>query len=275
MLRLAQFKLVAAGDHAENTAACVEGLFRDVSELKDAQLRIMLDSVALASVLNTIRIASSIPRWVELLQRFKANVEASPVLKDFKKLTMEASQTIGLTFHGAVFSVGSSQVQSVRRLEDIFIDLDQLSDTDRSLWLESVDYPLLVNPPWTAEASRNELNAADAEERYKRMALLAQKWGLRALAVQCYIARAVMFDEYMDNEKGARAALDESVAALGEDVATSRARARVFWRHNRDHGAVEILRDIAHLVGRDSQIDRAFALREGAISAAKALLGNY
>jgi hypothetical protein len=77
-----------------------------------------------------------------------------------------------------------------------------------------------------------------------------------------------MFDEYMDDEKGARAALHESVAALGEDVATSRARARVFWRHNKHHDAVEILRDIAHLIGRDSQIDRAFALREGAISAA-------
>jgi hypothetical protein len=72
----------------------------------------------------------------------------------------------------------------------------------------------------------------------------------------------------MDAEKGAREALDESVAALGEDVAISRARARIFWRHNKYQDAVAIVRDIAHLIGRDSPIDRAFALREGAISAA-------
>jgi hypothetical protein len=156
----------------------------------------------------------------------------------------------------------------------ILIDLDRVSGPERSLLLEgfeslSSDYSLLVNPPWTEEQRRNELNAADAAERYKRMALLIQKWRMRALAIQCYVARAVMFDEYIKDEKGAQAALDEAVAALGEDVVISRARARVFWRHNKYHDAVRILRGIADVVGRDSPIDRAFAMREAAISAAK------
>jgi hypothetical protein len=38
---------------------------------------------------------------------------------------------------------------------------------------------------------------------------------------------------------------------------------------SKHHDSLEILRDISHLIGRDSQIDRAYALREGAISAAK------
>jgi hypothetical protein len=269
MLRLAQFKLLAAGDDANKIADCVDSLFREVSEVKDVQLRTVLDGTALASVLNTIGIASSVPQWVALLHRFKVSVDTNPVLNYFKESTIEASQGTGLTFYGAVFSVGIGQLPSVKRLEEILIDLDRLSDADRSLWLESADYPLLVNPPWVAEQSRNELNAADAAERYQRMALMTQKWGLRALAIQCHIARAIMFDEYMEDEMGARAALDETVAALGEDVAISRARARVFWRHNKHHAAIEIVRDIAHLIGRDSPIDRAFGLREAAISAAK------
>jgi hypothetical protein len=69
-----------------------------------------------------------------------------------------------------------------------------------------------------AEARRNELNPADAAERYKRMALLAQKLKLRALAIQCHVACAVIFDECMNDEFGALAALDEAVAALGEDA---------------------------------------------------------
>jgi hypothetical protein len=35
------------------------------------------------------------------------------------------------------------------------------------------------------------LNPVDAAERHKRMALLAQKWKLRALAIQCHVACAV------------------------------------------------------------------------------------
>ncbi|SFN02720.1 hypothetical protein SAMN05216573_10785 [Bradyrhizobium sp. Rc3b] len=269
MLRLAQFKLVAASNENERIARCADSLFEEIGGLGIAELRTVLEGVALATILNTIGIASSISDWVALLQRFKSALETNQVLEAFKNSTLAAAQSTGLTFHGALFSIGSSQLKTVKRLEEIFNDLDGLSDADRATWLQSVDYSLLINPPWTIEQSKAELDAANAAERYERMAVLALKWGLRALAIECYIARAVMFDEYMDDEKGAGDALDLSVAALGEDVATSRARARICWRRNRHQEAVKIVRDIAHLLGRESQVDRAFALREGAISAAK------
>jgi len=274
MLRLAQFKLVASDKNANETASCVEALFREISAEPDAQMRDMFEDIALASVVNTIGIGSWVPNWIDLLQRFRTKVESSPILHAFKEATENASKDVGGTFYGMVFSIGTAHLQSVKRLEEIFIDLDRLSAAKRSVWLEgfesvSRDYSLLVNPPWTEEQRRNELNATEAAERYKRMALLAQKWELRALAIQCYVARAVMFDEYMDDEKGSQAALDEAAAALGEDVVISRARARVYWRHNKHHDALRILRGIADVVGRDSPIDRAFAMREAAISAAK------
>src|SRR5262249_29664405 len=148
------------------------------------------------------------------------------------------------------------------------------SGADRSVWLEAfenhpADYSILVDVAWTAEWHCNELNAVDAAERYRRMALLAQKWKVRGLAIRCYIAGAVMFDEYINDETGALAAIDEAVAALGEDVVIARARARIFWRHDKHQEAVAILSSIADVVGRDSPIDRAFAMREAAISAAK------
>jgi hypothetical protein len=65
------------------------------------------------------------------------------------------------------------------------------------------------------------------------------------------------------------AALDEAVAALSEDVVIARARARIFWRHDKHQEAVTILHSIADVVGCDSPVDRAFAMREAAISAAK------
>jgi hypothetical protein len=236
-------------------------------------LRGMFESVALVSILSTIGIASMLTDWIELLRRFRALLEANPALKDLQKGTEKASQELGRTFYGMIFSIGIGHLQSVKRLEQIFGNLDGLSDAERHLWLEAfeshpADFSILVNPAWVAEARRNELNPADAAERYKRIALLAQKWELRALAIQCHVARAVMFDEYMNSESGALAVLDEAVEALGDDVAIARARAKIFWRNDKHQESVKILREIADMVGRDNPVERAFAMRKAAISAA-------
>ncbi len=150
---------------------------------------------------------------------------------------------------------------------------DRIDSADRSLWLEYFDhkpseYSLLVNPPWTAEALRKELKPAEEAERFSRMSALALKWGNQPLAIQCVVARVVMLDEYMDDEKGAHKIIDEAIARFGGNVVLLRARAKLFWRHSKHEDAVKILRGIADKIGLDSPIDRAFALREAAISAA-------
>jgi hypothetical protein len=50
-----------------------------------------------------------------------------------------------------------------------------------------------------------------------------------------------MFNEYMNDESGALAALDEAVAALGEDVVIARALAKIFWRNDKHQNSVKIL----------------------------------
>jgi hypothetical protein len=275
LLRLAQFRLVASSDDMQATAACVAALLREISEEKHDQLRGMLESLALGTILNTIGIASSVPNWVDLLQRFRSKLGSGEALgDDLVKAAEAASREVDRSFFSMLFSIGASSLPSVRRVEEIFLDLDRLSDVDRSVWFESfeshpADYGLLVNPSWLAEANRNELNAADAAERFKRMALMAGKWQLKSLAGECYIARAVMIDEYINDKSGALTALDEAEAALGNYVPISRARSRIHWRNHEYHDALQILRGIADVVGRDSPIDRAFAMREASISAAK------
>jgi hypothetical protein len=67
MLRLAQFKLVASKEEPKNTTACVNALLREAGEEPNSALREMFESVALASILNTVGIASLVPNWVELV----------------------------------------------------------------------------------------------------------------------------------------------------------------------------------------------------------------
>ncbi len=262
LLRMAQFKLLASGGETDEIAACVDALMREAGEEPNDEVRELLGSLALGSVLNTIGIASSVPNWVGLLQRFKASVERSPILQEYGKSAASAFKDAGITVYGMIFNIGSANLPSVKRLEELLVDLDGLSGADRAVWLEGferdpTDYSLLVNPPWTSEERRGELSPSDAAERYKRMAALAQKWGSKALERQCHIARAVMFDEYVNDEAAAQAAIDDGVAALGEDVAFSRARARIFWRNDKHADSVKILREIADVVGRESPVERA------------------
>ena len=58
MLRLAQFKLVASKEEPKDTTACVNALLREAGEEENSALREMFKSVALASILNTIGVAS-------------------------------------------------------------------------------------------------------------------------------------------------------------------------------------------------------------------------
>jgi hypothetical protein len=100
------------------------------------------------------------------------------------------------------------------------------------------------------------------------MAMVTASWGIRRLTLQCWIARGIMFDEYGNNREAAFQALDEAEAACGPDVLLARARAKVFWRAQDHLRALSILREIADVVGQDNFVERAFAIREAAISAA-------
>src|SRR5690606_16663468 len=73
---------------------------------------------------------------------------------------------------------------------------------------------------------------------------------------------------YADDFEGALRVLDEAAAENGDDVLIDRARAKVYWRAQDHERALSILRGIADVVGKDNNVERAFALREAAISAA-------
>lgn len=274
MLRMAQFKLFAAKGKSKEIVECANALFREVDEEQDPEIRDVLEVGAHACVLYTIGIASYLPDWLDLLQRFKAKAESNPELRELVVNTEAAMAEEGLTVYGIMFTIGSAKLNTVQRLEEILLDLDRLTPVDRSLWLESFDqkpgeYAILVNGPWTEELRKNQLSAAEAASRYERMGALALRWNKRALAAHCVAARVVMIDEYLNDQTAAHAAIDHAIDELGAEVVLLRARAKLFWRHDKHAEAVAVARGIADVVGLDSPIERAFALREAAISAAK------
>lgn len=270
MLRLVQFKVLAAGKEKGRIEPCVRALMRESGQM-EPEARDMFQIMSLGTVLGTMGIANHLDNWVELLLRFHAissgNEFSSKLLAD-----LEAQPGMGNSTAGMLFAIGSSNLTTVAKLEHVFDQLGRLEPEQRQMLLRPVgevtsDYAVLVNSPWVAE-QYDGLDALDAAERYQRMAAQTSTWGFRRITLQCWIARAVMLDEYADNFDGALRVLDEAVAENGEDVLIDRARAKVYWRAQ-DHGrALSILHGIADVVGKDNNVERAFALREAAISAA-------
>ena len=274
LLRLAQLKLIAETKNGSNILSCVTALLNEAKQETDSPMDSMFEKLALSSVLSIPSIADHLVTWISLLRRFRAIVETDPDMQKLKVNVEKASDGEDHNFYGTLFQIGAYGISSVARLGDVIDELDALDAEERALWLceydrKPDDYGILVNGPWLAEHNRKAVNATDAAERYKRMAEKTQSWGMRELAIRCHAARAVMLDEYGNDKEAGLRALDEGVTALGENVVLSRARAKVLWRHNDHSGAIKIMRGIADLVGRDNPIERAFAMREAAISAAK------
>jgi hypothetical protein len=274
MLRLAQFKLVAEGPDSDEISACVTALLKESAAGDDQELNAVFEILVLGTVLGTMGIADHLPNWIDLLLRMKEVIESSNTRYDLKAGFEAAQAEASANNYSMLFCVGVAGLSSVKRLQEIFASLDALTQDLRSLLLEAYervpgDYHVLVSAPWLAAQRKGVLDYADAASRYSRMAESAYRWGLSALAAECYAARSVMLDEYGEDAAAALRSLDDADAVLGENVVLSRARAKVLWRHNDHVGAVAIMRLIANRISPDSPIARCFALREAAISAAK------
>ena len=274
ILRLTQFKLAAATDAGNKIPDIVAALFNEISNIPEGEPRRALEAMAVPTVLSTRGVANYLENWVALLLRFKAMVEADELLQGLVANVEDAVDVASSSFFGALFSIGGARLASVERLERVINALDKLDADERALLLTPIDstlsdYDVFINDPWSAQRHSEAFDAADAAHRYRRMAEKTRSWGIRPLTLQCLVAQAVMLDEYQNNKEGALAVLEEAVATLGDDIILSRAIAKVHYHHDEHGTALEIVRSIADQVGGDSPVERVFALREAAISAAQ------
>ncbi|MEQ4185425.1 AAA family ATPase [Pseudomonas amygdali] len=272
VLRMVQFKVLATAKSRQAIPACVEALRREISRLPAGREKDAIYVSGLLVVLNFLGVANYLSDWFSILQEYRKFVQGNSLEPDLNFDTIE--QDVGP--HGGVsglFAVGIAELGSVSILENIVSQLNLLEPSDRKAYLEVIqdvtpDFSVLVNGPWVSQ-DRTMLDYKDAAARYSRMANYTHDWGIPSLTIQCWIARAVMFDEHANDQQAALRVLDEAVARCGNDVLLARARAKIYWRAQKHPEALLILRGIVDIIGKDNCVERAFALREAAISAAK------
>lgn len=272
LLRLAQFKLLDAAGEGELAATAARAAMDAASSL-DGMARTNLEAMLLSVVLLTIGVANNLDDWVAWLVKFKLVLGAPDLHEDIRPLLDNVARKSDVDPFAVFFGIGTYRLSSVERLERVVDGLSELEPADRDVWLaptsdHPVDYALFVNGPWVEEERRGGFDAADAAERYARIAQKTHGWEIPDLAMQAWIARAVMLDEYLDRGDEALAILGEAASVFDDDPRLLRAIAKVHWRRADYPKALELLRGIADVVGRGSPVERAFALREAAISSA-------
>ena len=271
ILRLAQFKLAAAGERHE-ASDIAAALFREIGHLPKGEPKHAFEAMAVITVLGTMGVANLLDNWVTLLNRFKKLERANPFLQDI--IARTTAEVPGSNFFGALFRIGIARLDSVERLEYVINELDKIDASERMLWLNAIDetisnYSLFINEPWASEQRRKDFDATDVAIRYQRMAETTRKWGIRALTLQCSVAQAVILDEYQNNKDCAVAVLDEAAADPGNHQILRRALANIHWRHGDYRNAFEIYRCITDQIDRIDHAERAFLLRKAAISASE------
>ena len=268
-LRLAQLKLAAAAGEGNSLSEIATAFFNEAGNITEDELRRLLEGAAMVTLLSTMGIANYLDDWVAVLCRFGAMVETEDCFQHLR-----AENESGSNLLGELFAVGSTGLSSVERLEHVIDQLDGLDPAERSLLLAPADkmfsdYFTFIHGPWIARESLEDFDAIDTMVRYRRMEEKTRRWGIRPLSLQCWTAQAVMLDEYQDDSKGAMAVLEEAVSTMGPDPILSRSMAKVYWKQGNHGKVLEIIRDIEDRVGGDNLYERAYALREAAISAAE------
>ena len=104
--------------------------------------------MSLGTVLGTMGIANHLDNWIELLLRFhtisSGNEFSSKLLAD-----LEAKPGMGESTVGMLFAIGSSNLTTVAKLEQVFDQLDQIEPKQRRMLYNRSENSLPITQYWS------------------------------------------------------------------------------------------------------------------------------
>ena len=131
------------------------------------------------------------------------------------------------------------------------------------------DIRLMIDSAWLFETQRDDFNGIVTANKLQQVGEIAEKWNNTEIAVECACSRAVMLDEYANDCQGALSLLDSAEKKYPKNLRLMRQRAKVYYNSGEHSKALATIEQVVDAIPKDDHIERAFALREAAVSAAK------
>jgi len=211
-----------------------------------------------------LRARAEMPRVLELSDGEIADPAAGLVAEFGPNLDLA-----GFLFAGVIRRLRGSQ-----DMLDLVQALNSIAASERNGFIEAMStiyggHSVFVHSGW----SRDQLDDRDmgvALQHYEQIEAIVERWGRPDLMIELACAQSVILDEGLNRADDAIIAVDTAIDKFGEQPPLLRQKSKALGHAERHADATDLLLRIENTVGVDSPFDRALALRDGGLSAARA-----
>ena len=281
ILRLLQFEVANALEDRETAGRVALRLITEIDEVDIPEVRLLQKSIAIPKILFAEHANIEPAKELELALHLRA-VMQEITTSDYPELSGAIAWAAtafepGVDLAGFLFSAVVSRIRSSDRMMQMIEALDKLNEGDRNGFINAAAISLHLSPGsfvhngWAQE----QLGGQDLKptlERFERMSQIAERWRRADIKIELVCARSVILDEGLNDRTAAIAVVDEVIAEMGSAPALVRQKAKVLGHSGDDLSAARLLISVEDSVGSDNPFDRALALRDGGVSAARARL---
>ncbi|WP_291821797.1 hypothetical protein [Bosea sp. (in: a-proteobacteria)] len=279
-LRLLQFEVASAIEDEAAAGRIARRLFEEIAALRSvsADLAVAMTVPAATAVLMSDFAGITIADRVQITLLFRTA---------FLAVGLEASDRSGddddllpPKLRGKVDSAGVLFATITRRITgtpdavELMETLDALAPCDRNRFIDAAcavyeGNDVLVHSGWTrAQLDGGDMAVALAD--YRKIAEVVSGWKRSDVEMEVICAQAIILDEGLDRKDEAIAILDDAIERYGPNVGLLRQKSKVLGHAGRFEDSARLLLEIEDEVGGESSFGRALALRDGAVSAARA-----
>jgi tetratricopeptide (TPR) repeat protein len=179
-----------------------------------------------------------------------------------------------MDFVDFLFAIIVQHTRGSQEALEAFQALDRLEPDVRNRFIDAMSNlysgpSVFVNSGWSHDQVDNE-NMPGSLGFYDQIAMIVAGWKRPDLEAEIACARSVILDEGLKRPDDAIVVTDEAIAKLGKLPPIVRQKSKVLGHAGRHLEATELLLSIEDKVGLESPLERALALRDGGVFAAKA-----
>jgi len=279
MLRLLQVEVANAVEDHKAAAKAAMRLVVEIDAVPQDELRLLMTSIAVPRVLFAEHVSITPAVQIEFALRLRAALEQITTISNstLTETTAWTSKALppGVSFPGLLFAATVTRIRSSERMLGMIEALNGLSESDRNTLMGEAALALqmsvgsFVHNGWAQEQLDN-VDLAEALVRYERMTEITRPWIRPETKIQLATARSVILDEGLSDGSAALETVDAAMAEFGESPALVRQKAKVLAHAGDDHAAAHLVIGIEDTVAVEAPFERALALRDGAVSAARA-----
>jgi len=279
LYRVAQLLLLRYEEDSQEKFQKALNRFHVESDLvEDKQSSTLMVIFAYAKLLFSKSKNGQLQNFYNLIQEYDALVNTSiktlpsELLKD---LTLQ--EINGLPVVSVMFLYQSQQIKTINELLATFEFLDLCEQDFRQKLFKvfsdselGIDFDMLVTGAWLSESDANSIDPSAHALVFQQLENFAKSWGYIRLAVCCRKFRAIILDEYGNNQAQALKVLEEGLNFYDEtNSELIRAKAKILYRAEDHQGSLELAKLLIDKCAPLNHTEQAFFGRDAAISSEK------